>query len=246
MKQLKIAICDDERFAVDSVSGALEGLLRELGVRAEVVRFTSPKALLEHCEQEAPALAFLDIEMTGMDGIRLGEALKERFPEVDLIYVSNREDQVFNALRNRPFGFIRKKKFGKDLQDVMTAYLNQLRAQSEEKKLVVTTQQGRINVPVAAITYFEGGGTYQYLHLTGREEPIRVTSRMQKLEEELIPAGFLRIHKGYLVNFSYIERIGVGEVILSTGDCLPISRSKAQKVKSDFLALSREHGAMLF
>ena len=82
--------------------------------------------------------------------------------------------------------------------------------------------------------------------MEGHTEPVRITSRMQKLEEELTPHGFLRVHKGYLVNFSAIDRFGGDELVLTSGTSIPISRSKVREVREKYLQLSRENGVMLF
>ena len=106
MEQIKIAVCDDKRIAVDTAAAA-ESILREAGLRVEIARFTKPPELLRHCEREMVDLVLLDIEMPGLDGIELGRVLKAQEPALEIIYISNREDKVFAALHIHPFGFVR-------------------------------------------------------------------------------------------------------------------------------------------
>ena len=153
---------------------------------------------------------------------------------------------MFHALQVHPFGFVRKSHFLKDIEDVTRSYLTMLEKRRTEKNVVVQTQSGYLRVPVSHVLYFEGGGTYQHMYVEGRTEPVRITSRMQKLEEELTPHGFLRVHKGYLVNFSAIDRFGGDELVLTSGMSIPISRSKVREVREKYLQLSRENGVMLF
>lgn len=246
MEQIKIAVCDDKRIAVDTAAAAAESILREAGLRVEIARFTKPPELLRHCEREMVELVLLDIEMPGLDGIELGRVLKAQEPAPEIIYISNREDKVFAALHIHPFGFVRKGQFMKDMEDVLSSYAAQRKKRSREKKLVVVTPGGQTGVAVSSILYFEGSGTYQQMFLTGREEPLRISSRMKLLEEELAPEGFLRIHKGYLVNHAYIASIRTGEVILENGTSLPIRRGGTQEVRSAYLSFQRENGTMLF
>ena len=51
------------------------------------------------------------------------------------------------------------------------------------------------------------------------------------------PFGFIRIHKGYLVNYRYIQRIAYDHVILRDGTSLPVGRSKVTEIKTKFLSL---------
>ena len=81
------------------------------------------------------------------------------------------------------------------------------------------------------------------LHLAETKEPVVVHRKMQDLEEELSSEGFLRIHKGYLVNYDYIRLIGDTCVLLTNGERIPISRRKIQETKQQFLKLMRTQGA---
>ena len=60
---------------------------------------------------------------------------------------------------------------------------------------------------------------------------------MEKLEEVTQPYNFIRIHKGYLVNYRCIQRISATAVTLQDGTQLPIGRSKAAEVKSKYLSI---------
>lgn len=246
MEQIKIAVCDDSRIAVDTATAAAESILREAGLWAEIARFTNPLELLRHCKQELVELVLLDIEMPGLDGIELGRVLKQSEPALEVIYISNREDKVFAALHIHPFGFVRKGQFMKDMEDVLRSYAAQRKKRSCEKKIAVVTADGQTSVAVTSIRYFEGSGTYQQMFLVGRNEPLRISSRMKLLEEKLAQEGFLRIHKGYLVNHAYVASIRTGEVVLDDGTSLPIRRGGTQEVRSAYLALQRENGTMLF
>lgn len=246
MDALKIAFCDDDKTSLNVIAGAVISILQQQEIPVQAEKYASPLELLDCCQRMQLDLVFLDIEMPGLDGIELGQKLRELTAATEIIYVSHREDCVFNALQVHPFGFVRKSHFLKDIEDVMHSYLTLQEKRRTEKNVVVQTQSGYLRVPVSKVLYFEGGGTYQHMFVEGRSEPVRITSRMQKLEEELEPHGFLRVHKGYLVNFSAIDRLGGDEVLLTNGVRIPIGRSKAREVKEKYLQLSRENGVMLF
>ena len=64
---------------------------------------------------------------------------------------------------------------------------------------------------------------------------------MQKLE----PHGFLRIHKGYLLNYRFIRRIGDNEVTLTSGERLPVSRRKYQEIRDAYMELMQNSGGVM-
>ena len=68
---------------------------------------------------------------------------------------------------------------------------------------------------------------------------------MQELEEELSGYGLLRIHKGYLLNYRFIRRIGDNEVTLTNGEKLPISRRKYQEIREAYMVLMQNEGGVM-
>lgn len=54
--------------------------------------------------------------------------------------------------------------------------------------------------------------------------------KMRELEAELEEAHFLRCHSSYLVNRSFVKRVGKLELELMNGEKLPISQPKRKFV----------------
>ncbi|MGL5173184.1 MAG: LytR/AlgR family response regulator transcription factor, partial [Olsenella sp.] len=101
-------------------------------------------------------------------------------------------------------------------------------------------------VQIVSITYIEGMRKQQVVHVDGQEKSIVLTRTMGELEDELSGEGFIRIHKGYLVNYRYIQVIDAGDVRLTTGELLPISRRKEHEVRDRFLELVQNNDRMVF
>ena len=55
---------------------------------------------------------------------------------------------------------------------------------------------------------------------------------MAELEEQLALAGFLRVHKSYLVNMRYIEKLNYNGVLLVNKEELPISQKRYSEIKA--------------
>ena len=74
---------------------------------------------------------------------------------------------------------------------------------------------------------------------------VTVRSSMHGLEE-LAPAGFIRVHQGFLVNYRQIKLIEDQEVSLLSGERLPISRLKSSEVRALYLELIQQNNQMVF
>lgn len=125
MKKIRVAVCDDEENVGEIVSGTAVAAFAKKGIAADVETFVSSSALLRRFGDVVFDLMFLDIDMPGTDGIALGEKLRKMNNGTDIIYVSNREDRVFDALKVRPFGFVRKSNFIGDITEAVTRYADQ-------------------------------------------------------------------------------------------------------------------------
>ena len=153
---------------------------------------------------------------------------------------------MFDSLRSMPRGFIRKSRFLQDTAEIVDLYLKNRAEQSRHPKLVLHTQNGMESVQLDQIIYIEGVGKYQDIVVKDSTAPIQVRRSMQELENELTPYGFLRVHKGYLVNYRFIRRIDEADLLLTTGQTLPIARRKLGEIKEHFLTLMQSEDNMLF
>lgn len=245
-ERLRVVVCDDDPTALKLIEDGIADVFRRHDVDAAVTLFLSSEELRDALKLRRYDLLLLDIDMPGMDGITLGKELRERRDQVDILFISNREDLVFDSLRVNPVGFIRKSKFLDDMSGVVGQYL-EARSQRSRRPVVVLKEGSSVRpVPVSSIVYVEGQRKHQLVHVRGEERPVTLLRTMGELEEELSGEGFIRIHKGYLVNYRFIQMIEGGEVLLSTGERLPMSRRKDRETKDRLMELVQANDHMVF
>lgn len=93
--------------------------------------------------------------------------------------------------------------------------------------------------------YIEGQRKIQQIYLVDQVIPTEVKKSLHELETELENQGFLRVHKGYLVNYRHIRIFQGNDILLDSGDCVPVSRRKLQEVKEVYMELMQEEGSCL-
>lgn len=244
MKKIHLAICDDEADILSVVSGAIENSFIKFDIEATTEIFKNVKDLEHRMREQNFDLIFLDIEMPGMDGITFAKKLRGINSRIDIIFISNREDKVFDALRVNPAGFIRKRRFLEDVTTVIDQWMEN-RAEIERSVLMAQTAEGTVTLPVDTILYIEGAGRYQKIYCSDNEMPITICSSMQKLEEQLSEKGFMRIHKGYLVNYKFIRRLKDTDAVLTNGAEIPMSRLRVQEIRNRYLELMQDQGNII-
>lgn len=120
---------DDERLALM----ALEEAIKTAAPRQAMAGFTSAEAALAHAAQNAPDVAFIDIEMGGMNGLELAKKLKELNGGTNIIFVTGHPQYAPDAFLMRASGYLRKPVTPADI----TAELNNLRhpAPNNDKRI---------------------------------------------------------------------------------------------------------------
>ncbi len=241
---IQIAMCDDDEKALPIISGAVVSAFQVQDQEVKVNMFSTGKELLKSMESNVYQMVLLDIDMPEMDGIEVGKKVREKSDMVEIVYVSECEDRVFEAFAVYPLGFVRKSNFLNDISDLAKLYIKKHMRMHQTDQLKFVTRTKIIVLKRKSIRYIEGNGNYQMLYVYGEKEPIEVKMTINKLEEVTAPLGFIRIHKGFLVNYLYISKIESNQVILKGGGALPIGRSKVKEVKSKFLSLMDQEASV--
>ncbi|MGI6229953.1 MAG: LytR/AlgR family response regulator transcription factor [Tractidigestivibacter sp.] len=243
MLQLHIAVCDDEPFAAQAVSSAAVSCLEKNGAHATSEIFSSATELAKRIEDVGFDLVLLDIEMPEVDGIQMARAMRMMGSRTDIVFVSNNESRVFEALPVRPLAFVRKSHFSEDMATAMEAFVKQRRKSSDERMITLKMHGSMGTFSVDKIAYVEGRRRDKVLHMTnGHTEEVVAT--LEELEEKLVPLGFCRVHKGYLVNLARVENISPDSMTVC-GDTVPISRSRSEQVRLDYLDYLSKNNAIM-
>ena len=137
--------------------------------------------------------------MPKISGIDLAKALRKSDKPIDIIFVSNREDKVFDTFAVRPFGFIRKNNFTHDLNDTLRAYINTKVISDSQVVLKTANNSVTRTVRVSDIVYIESFRYKQYVY-TSDGEQIDIHMTMKELESKLEEFDIIRVYQGYLVN----------------------------------------------
>jgi len=239
MDKLYIAACDDEPEILDVFARLIRECFAYHNIQVTVDKYNDPIALIKGIKSRSYDLLFLDIDMPHVDGITLAKGIRDAGIRIDIIYVSNKEELVFKVFDIQPYGFIRKSRFFEEIAGVVRSYIKS-RDTADKRRLVIEQKSGDIlSLDLNKVLYFEGEGKNQKAYLFMNDSPLQIRSSMKELEAKLDDKGFIRVHKGYLVNYQFIDSIKNNTVFLSNGFSIPISRRNVNDVKLRYLTLMK-------
>ncbi len=241
-KSISVAVCDDELRTLDIIMASVKECFLTHGVHAGVDGYKNPADLWAALKKQSYNLLFLDINMAGMDGIALGKKIVETNNRPDIIFVSSNTDRVFETFEVNPFGFVRKSNFLTDISSVIDRYVAK---KSEDGQALLQfglkSDGGIVTLNVKNLKYVECMRNEQIFYMD-KQDACTIRSRMETLEKQLSTFDFLRIHKGYLVNCAYIKRFDTNCITLTTGEVLPIGRSKHTEFMEKYLEYIHKNG----
>ena len=242
---LKIAILDDDKTALMISTSAVEAFLKEKNAEYRLFSFSNPLNFLASAKEEKFDLSFLDIDMPEMNGLNVANELTTISKYGQIIFLSQREDLVFECLKFHPFGFIRKSKLIDDFSLMMNQFFQTIsNNESNESKIDFFDKTKTYSFKIKDIVYIEGNRNYQKVVLKDKtSQDVRVP--LGTLEDKLREHGFLRIHKGYLVNYLYIRSIENEEVYLTIGSSLPMAKKRKDEIMKQYLAISRKTSSVI-
>lgn len=231
---MRIVLCDDDMRFLKQFECKLQEELQNRSVHTEIILSSSGVDALRELTAAPTDVLFLDIDMPVMNGFSVAEELAHMENKPLIIFLSSMEHLVYRSFAFQPFWFLRKSHM-EDLSDAIDRLLQVL--SDRQEYYTVVTGGSNIRIQVSEIVYFDSDGHYVTVHTTTRE--IRFRARMIDVEHELAQCAFVRCHVGYLVHCRFIQICNRTELVLTTGQHIPVSRAKAEETQSMFMSYMR-------
>ncbi len=222
-----IFICDDEQKILSDISQKVTAMLPD----ASVSEFSDGNALLSAITDGSCDILLTDIDMPGSSGLDIARLLADMQKKPLLVFVTSHDELVYDSLQFHPFGFVRKGHMDRELPGILADCVEEL--DSREKHFCFHTASAGVKLQLDEILYFESEGNY--LKLMAKDGEYRFRSTLSAVENTVSGCGFVRIHKGFLVNQAAVRILSPYEAELSGGARLPIGRSYAESARKQIM-----------
>lgn len=238
---LKIAICDDDTYAVTAIKEQIKNYCRQNQVAANIVTFTNGSDLLEAINSDANGieLLFIDIELkNGSDnGIEVAAKINETAPNCQIAFLTNYLHYVVDAYQTNHFYYLLKEEFAVRLPDVMQKARDRIK-HTRKNWLIVNPRGVRRVIDKEEILYIERVQRTTYIYTAAEVIQTRQSFKELKVDskEEI---DFVRCHVSYVVRFQAVKAYKRTEFVLYSGKVIPISRNYADHVREAFAFWSR-------
>lgn len=222
---IHIAICDDEHQFVDSLTGMIRQYALETSEEIRITAYYDGLDLIEKYDTSID-LIFLDIQMKLVNGLRAANELRRLDEKVGIIFLTTLAQYGLEGYKYQAFDYIVKPLQYVRLKSELDRFLAR-RRKEESPYIVVNNDSGKYKILLNGLRYVETFNRNLLFH--SEQENIICYRSMKEIAKELTPHGFGRCHNSYLVNLTYVKGVRKLEIMLITGEVLPISQPKRKE-----------------
>ena len=245
---LRVLAVDDEPPALDELAYLLRAddrvaVVHTAGDATEALR------LLRDAEVDA---VFLDIRMPGLDGMELARVLGRFAKPPAVVFVTAYEERAVEAFELGVADYVRKPvqpdRLAESLRRVVNSRLVPVhpavvgrRDRADDPTIPVELAGITRLLQRSAVRWVEAQGDYARLHTAEGSHLVRVS--LATLAERWADAGFVRIHRSYLVQLRLISELrlnGGTYVVTIDGRELPVARRHTRDLKDRLVRAAKQ------
>lgn len=237
-------IIDDEKLARDLLREYLEAY-SQIEIIGECEK---GKDAVEKINQLKPDLIFLDIQMPGMTGFEVLEAI-DHDPQV--IFTTAYDQYAIKAFEKNAVDYLLKPLDEERFKMAVDRALNRQKLQQNnlqelleslkvgtkgtyDSHIFVQKSEKLYNLPVVEIIYLEASGDYTVI--TTQADQFVSSSGIGKLDDIMNPEIFIRVHRSTIINVNFLKEIerhfnGGMVVKMQNGKTFPVSRTYAKYIR---------------
>ncbi len=199
-------------------------------------------------------VVFLDIRMPGLDGLELARVFSSMAVPPEVVFVTAHDDRAVDAYEVGAKDYLLKPLRAERLRAAVDRIIaNRVPTSAEparddgiEDEVIPVELAGTTKlVPRSAVRYVEAQGDYARLHTHEGSHLVRIP--LSVLEDRWRDAGFVRIHRSFLVALPLVTELrlsGSGYVVRvgNSPDCaeLPVSRRHTRELKDRLVRATKQ------
>lgn len=237
---MRILLCDDVKKDRLKYQRLLEGLCHKYDIDGQFETFQNGYQLIMLLEDhhQATDLLFLDIHMPNYDGISVAVSLRNNGFVGEIVFLTNSLEHWSEAFDVNAFHYLVKNQIDeKKMEEIFLKVVDKI-SKKEEKYIRVSSGYETRQIPLSQIRYFEIRNRIITVYYGDNE--FEFYSTLGTIEQKMLPYGFVRPHRSFLVALSYIEHANYQNITLRDGMTIPVGRAYYKNFKEEL-----QHGALI-
>lgn len=271
---LVILVVDDEVGGIENTRKMLETNSRvgrvliayDVAEALRVLRRDNPDLADRPPDQPIVDAVFIDVAMPGLSGMELARMLEERNDSPALVFITGHGENALEAFELGAIDYVMKPASNERMDralrkvqrisspdesgpDGQPAVESGGESDGSDDHSVIPVELGGTTrlIKRSSVRWVEAQGDYARLHTDDGSHLVRIP--LAQLEEKWADAGFVRIHRSYLVSLNLINELRMsssGYSVLIAGGVhrepreLPVSRRHTRELKDRLVRSPRQ------
>lgn len=235
MTALRIAIVDDELDFLMKLRDMINKYCPDSD-KLNIYEFGSGEKLLYNFKRNMYDVIILDVEMEGLNGLETATKIRSYDNLVIIVFLTSHQEFALQGYEVKAFRYMLKSQpepmYQRQLQSVFNEY------HQTHLTFPIQLKNNIRNILINDIIYFEVFKRTIVIHTAIGE--FEFYGKLKEIESDERLINFVKPHKSYYVNLSYIDNISKNALIMKSNDIIPLSRNLKQIVTERFLSFLTE------
>jgi response regulator of the lytR/algR family len=216
---MRIAVCDDNPKELERIKGCF---CRIQGYDLVCSYFDSTSTDMEILKTENSPydLYILDIEMPGMNGLKLAKSIREKDSRALFVFLTSYTRYMKDVFDVVTFDFIEKPISDEKLLQILERAATYLNITSQHFSFGY--RASRYSLKYDRILYIEKKGRQALIHTF--EDVYKTNMTLEEIWKQLNPKSFVHIHSSYIINLYNLDRKDNEIAIMRNGEKLHITK----------------------
>ena len=216
---MRIAVCHDNPKELERIKGCF---CRIQGYDLVCSYFDSTSTVMEILKTENSPydLYILDIEMPGMNGLKLAKSIREKDSRALFVFLTSYTRYMKDVFDVVTFDFIEKPISDEKLLQILERAATYLNITSQHFSFGY--RASRYSLKYDRILYIEKKGRQALIHTF--EDVYKTNMTLEEIWKQLNPKSFVHIHSSYIINLYNLDRKDNEIAIMRNGEKLHITK----------------------
>lgn len=230
-----ICVCDDEECFLNDLCIKLEKMAVKNNIEINIHKYHSSDQVLFDIESLSEKIDcfFLDVLIDDRTGVEIANHLRRKGSNAPVVFLTVSKEHVFDALEIMPLHYLIKQEVQDEKIEEILLKATQIVGKYKAAKFFYKVGHELRSIDIEKVMYFEVLKRIVIIH-TLNGEAGRFYSTLEMVEKQLDHKQFVRIHRSYLCNLFYIDKIQSKQVIFRGRTSLPVGSKYMKDLKVEY------------
>ena len=230
---MRIAIVDDIKEERDKLADVLTKQLSRRGIHVNLFEFENGEDFLIAAKERPFTVVFLDIYMSGANGIETARELRIFDSDALLIFTTTSTDHALDGFKVRAMHYLVKPYPENEISDLIDEVLS--RIPDSGKYIDIKVNGSNVQVPFRHIIYAEHFSHMIHIHTDSKKTLITRQSFANFTAPLKTETQFFVCNRGVIVNLAHAVDFDGHSFILNNGENISVSRKLIKDARQAFM-----------